>query len=523
MRTFLEPLTARLLQSRIFWIVMMGAVLAGSAISFVRNRLNGDVAWYLYAVHRLYDGAALYRDIQDINMPIVYLMYMPLIVLDRLTGIPTHFLMLVSIWGLVGCVLVMVVRIPQLSFAGRSMLVFATAYASLSVNRGHIGQRDPICGLLFVGLVISAYVAVEWPRETLDRWAWLITFLASFALALKPYFLLPWALVAILLVQRMGLRKAVAMKECWMPPLFSVLSWIATVLFFPGYLAMATLASRYYAHLNADPWLYFPLLAPLTVSLIALRRKVQPKLELLVRFGGVTVFGFMVESVVQGKAAPYHMAPSMYWSMLVVALMVVDHLDSTRDGSPNWTLSSGPVMASVAVLLAAESLWSSTAEPFIRTTHVDRYIQEKGKGKLVLTLSAHPWTAFPLIYEAKATNARPDSSLWLIGGMYRDQVQAAAQDSEKILTARYHDRAEMLEDERVSFENVVGIMTKQRPEFIIVQIERKWGLTPLEFNFLDYYSTDSRFRDAFRSYSKGPGDCLNQVYVRNDLQIAAGP
>jgi hypothetical protein len=64
----IERASMRLLESYSFCGAIVFTVFVSNVLWCCRNRVNGDVAWYLYAVSRLRDGAVLYTDIRDFNL-----------------------------------------------------------------------------------------------------------------------------------------------------------------------------------------------------------------------------------------------------------------------------------------------------------------------------------------------------------------------------------------------------------------------------------------------------------------------
>ena len=259
-RKTLQSGSLRLLESRWYWASLVAGIFASFAIWCSRNRLAGDVAWYLYAVQRLRAGAILYKDIHDMNPPAVYLMYMPLGWVHQLSGIPIDRLLYSAILSVTAIIMVLIWRIPDLSYIVRSLLALAVAFAALSVDRLQLGQRDPLCALLFTGLMISTYLRIQKPDER-SHWPSTVAVLAAgFGLAMKPHFLAAWVLLVAVLIWHLGLRRALLVKETWLPLLVSAVSWIVTAVAFPDYVTMLQIASRYYGNMNVSGYEFSPLI-----------------------------------------------------------------------------------------------------------------------------------------------------------------------------------------------------------------------------------------------------------------------
>ena len=74
-------------ESRSRWALpLLGAVWLASLLYFLQATPNHDVAWYLVATDRFLDGARLYRDIIEVNPPLVFYLTVPPVAVARLTG-----------------------------------------------------------------------------------------------------------------------------------------------------------------------------------------------------------------------------------------------------------------------------------------------------------------------------------------------------------------------------------------------------------------------------------------------------
>ena len=68
-----------------------GAMLAALVVALLVHRLgatlNHDSAWYLDATSRWLNGAALYRDIIEVNPPLAFFLTAPALWLSGITGL----------------------------------------------------------------------------------------------------------------------------------------------------------------------------------------------------------------------------------------------------------------------------------------------------------------------------------------------------------------------------------------------------------------------------------------------------
>jgi len=485
---------------RLFWAAVLFSLFAANAVWCWRNRVNGDVAWYLYAAMRLRDGAKLYHDLQSQNLPLTYLVHLPTAYLSALLRVPIQAVFYGGIWLVVAAILIVTERELR-RMRSRAFLLVLIAAGALSLSRGDFGQRDPLVALCLVPPVLAAYLRVR--GETPGKLLRILLGVAAVAIAIKPYFLVPWSFVVLWLASAIGWRRVARLPETWAVPAVSGLSWIATIALFPSYLGMASLAGRYYGAFDGPFGLFAPLVPASFTMVAALLWKAQPAIRPLIRLSACCGAGFVLECLIQRKGFSYHIAPALFWAFLCAGLVILDISRQKAAIAP--VLSAG---------VAVWSLFTATvAPPLYPKDPVEPVVARYAHQREVLSLSTDLWMAFPLVLEAGARNAPPD--LWPVAGMYQDQVQSAAKSAQPAL-ARYHTRAEMSEAERALFDQVVQAMTVDHPAVLLVQRGPwKQALGPLQFDFLDYYSTDSAFRAELQHYVPGPSNEKCQVWIRS--------
>ena len=512
-----RKLSLRILENRVFWAILFAGMFAAYTIWCGRNRLAGDVAWYLYAIKRIQAGAVLYRDLHDMNPPIVYLMYMPLGWINSVTGWRIDWLLYGALAAGSAAAVAWIWQLPGMGFAVRGVIALSVAFAGLTLNRFQFGQRDPICAILFAGLAIAVYLQIEQIEVHWTSWAGVI--MASLGMAMKPHFLAPWALVLGLLAVRRGVMPVLRMKEAWMPVIVSIIAWTVAVAGFPDFRAMVALAYRYYSNVNVSVYEFAPLIFPLAVAAYALLRKTDGPVRTLLQISALSTFGFAAACMLQRKGFLYHMAPVMYWGTITAGVILADMFHRSK----SWRMPL--VTASVMLALPFYSLWTATLPPpaVFAPTDVEAFVTRYAAGKSVLALSTDLRTGFPLILEAGAINTRPDAQMWMLGEMYRDQV-TQADESPTPVAARYHTRPEMDEEERHVFNEVVDIVVNRRAPIILVQTaKRKWGLNELKFDFIEYFSQDEGFRKALSRYKPGPvSDDRMVLFLNEPTLVSAG-
>ncbi|MEP7218497.1 MAG: hypothetical protein ABI876_06250, partial [Bacteroidota bacterium] len=68
---------ATLIGRPILWGILLAALVATESAAVFRSVLNHDVAWIIHGAGRWLEGAGLYRDIVEINPPLIFYLTAP--------------------------------------------------------------------------------------------------------------------------------------------------------------------------------------------------------------------------------------------------------------------------------------------------------------------------------------------------------------------------------------------------------------------------------------------------------------
>lgn len=499
-----------ILHGRLYWASLMSLPWIASAIYVARHRMNGDVAWYLYAAQRLREGARLYRDIDDMNMPLTYYIGTPFVALGGLLKISPSVPLYCAVWLFLAVALLGLYRVLRtLGSMNRLMaqlFVLMVAAVVLGTHCYDFGQRDQYVGIGFLVLLQQLYARIH--GRPVARHVMLA--LTGVVIAIKPFFLLPWLLMLLWTARRISVKAVVRSPEFWVVAGISACLGIATLLF-TDFVVMAAVATQYYKAYDASIWsIVSNLRWVFVIVLVAIVWRPSEKLLDLVRLSALAAAGFAIEVIAQHKSYSYHHLPAEFWAYITGAVLFIDLLQRASVFRRICTLSPNKVVLAVSLaggILPFARAMAAREQP----SKVMNFVRQHATGKLILPLSTNLWTAFPVILEANARNALPSPELWTVPGLYRDQIVGA--DAPR--APHYHSRSEMNEQERRMFDCVVQAMVEKRPAILLVQpASGGQGLGHLTFDFLKYFSTDERFRAALADYATGPSDAGHEVYWR---------
>ena len=325
--------------------------------------MNHDVAWLLEASRRWVGGAELYRDIIEINPPLIFF---------------ENVIFTAGTLTKAGYLAGTCVAIAISALWSRKPLIVS---ASLTLVGLHdFGQRDHLA-LIF----LTPYLMIEDPRQRIPRIAW-----AFFGAALKPHFLI------IPLAFAMARRSREALVDVMLLTALCGLFWVAAVLVWPAYLTdIVPLGNAVYSAFGEAPGAREAVLAFLAfaiAALVALHDK--PLLPL-----ATAVIGAVACFFLQGRYWPYHLVPAIGLSAIVVLLA------ATRSNGP---MRAGLFLAGLGLLAINPFVGKKTYQASVIPVGVN----------IVLFLSDSVPTAYPMVTECGVFNASRYPTFWTIPGAW---------------------------------------------------------------------------------------------------------
>lgn len=168
------------------------AVAVGTYFAFTIP-LNHDAAWLLYLSRQVLDGARLYVDLVETNPPLIIWLGIPVILAERATGISHVTLFPATLAGIGIASLALCYRLSgHLESAQRSAFTSAAAVALFVAPVGIWGQREHVLVLLTLPYSVASAAR---SRGDDPGMPWLLGVAAGLGFALKPHFLLAFAVM----------------------------------------------------------------------------------------------------------------------------------------------------------------------------------------------------------------------------------------------------------------------------------------------------------------------------------------
>jgi hypothetical protein len=487
-----------------------------------------DMAFLLYAAGRLLDGATLYRDVVEINPPLVIWLNVPIELLARATHVSEFVVYRLATAALVGALfwfsfrLVRSYVLPDQPAYGRYLLLLLCV-AWFPLAGDDFGQREH-----FVLALLTPYVLLvaaqrrgaalrgvgPHPSERV-----VIGVLAGAALALKPHFALAWLALVFFHPARGRWRSA---PEAVWTLVFLGLYAAVVLLVTPEFLAMALALGPAYLRYIREPWYSLFVLAPgaplvfvaLLAAAVLRRRSRDPFLWGLL---ATEVVACYLAGMAQQKGLRYHFYPSFALAFVLVGLVAADApAAADRLSQQLYGRVARVLTATIVLVVLGEQLVDITGgTPADRRARAELddlagFLRAHAEGRPVGILSYHIAAAFPLVNYAGVRLASRFPHLWLLSVSYEDSLDAGG-------TLAYRKPAEMQPPEKYLWDAVRQDLTEAQPNVILVlRPARDMGRNGLRrLHYIQYFGRDPELAALFRRYQlvaeKGEYDVYQRV------------
>jgi hypothetical protein len=526
-----EPRRLALLEQPPLFNAAIFACIALTLAGQLNRPAPPDMAFLLYAAGRLLDGATLYRDVVEINPPLVIWLNVPIELLARAIHVSEFVVYRLAAAALVGALfgfsfqLVRSYVLPDRPPYGRYLLLLL-CFALFPLAGDDFGQREH-----FVLALLTPYILLVAAQR---RGAALrgvgphrservvIGVLAGAALALKPHFAPAW--LALVFFQPARGRWRSAPEAVW--TLVFLGFYAAVVLLVtPEFLTMAAALGPAYLRYIREPWYSLFVLAPgaplvfvaLLAAAVLRRRSRDPVLWALL---ATEVVACYLAGMAQQKGLRYHFYPSSALAFVLLGLVATDAPAAAERLSQRLYGRVSRVLAVTIVLVTfgGDLVHIAGGSPADRRAQAELddlvgFVRAHAEGRPVGILSYHIAAAFPLVNYAGVRLASRFPHLWLLPVSYEDSLDAGG-------ALAYRTPAEMQPPEKYLWDAVRQDLTESQPNVILVlrparDVARN-GLRRL--HYIQYFGRDPELAVLFRQYQlvaeKGEYDVYQRVADR---------
>jgi hypothetical protein len=499
-------------------LIRLLALLPAAAflLMVVTPPLNHDVAAILNFSERWLAGDRLYRDLIDVNPPLIFVLTALPAAIGRWTPLTGAQAMVLCAVGL--CLLswwlTMRLRRGREEGATEAAVTDALLPLCLLLAAYDVGQREHLMAVFAVPYALLAARRAE-GMATPRRLALGTAAAAALGFALKPHFLAVPLLIeaAVLLLRgRPALRAPVPwlMGAVW-------LAYLASLpLLFPDYLGFVVpLVIGFYIDtggLGVLDVLLTDRLGPAALALgFLLPLLAWRGAGTVPRMLGLVALGGLVSAVVQHKGWSYHVVPVAAATALSAGIAAARWLDrnlATRGAE------TAPLMALAAALLVAavhvrgESPWRQIWYGTSSAGQLAATLRREVAGERLLVLSPDVYPVYPALNYARARSTLRTMNMWMVVGAYPDCPEGAQ---------RYRETWEMSRTEFLVYRTVAEDFARAPPAGVLVA--KHSGIPRCgaeEFDPIAYFSRHPAFEETWRRYTRVVHMDFYLLYLRED-------
>jgi hypothetical protein len=497
----LRRTTANAAESRIIPALAIVAVLA--TLEQAAMPFNTDASCLLTFTQRMLHGERLYRDLLEINPPLIFWFNIPAAWLADVLKVSPDLVYRFFVGALALASTFLVVRqLRTVTTLSNAVVATSIAFVLLLLPAGAFAEREHLA------LILVLPWLAEGARDRLARSSLVLATAAGIGLALKPTCA---ALVLLRAVHRQRLDRSDVLILA-----IAGLYVIVMLLLVPEYVPLVRLLGPYYAAYFHPPWIIV-LSAPQLLGAAAVvaayvwRRPELPNAHrtlgdaLLVAMGGMAVGG-----IVQGKGWSYHFLPLTGLAFLLAILI------AAPIGAQIWAgLRTKSARLAVAISCAFPAimlpLLAGRSDPNSLDLLAPSIKAAAPTARRVQVLSWDLADTYPGLVEAGYDVPMSFPSLWV-------PLIAAQRRLARGRTAIVAP-TEMEVGERFAYARVVRDLTRRPADVIVVETAEHQRRTlafgrPGVTDFLAYYGTDPRIRSLLTWYRQVPGSRNFALYVR---------
>jgi hypothetical protein len=469
------PQDARPVANRaVFWSAVFA--MAAATLAAAQARMpHPDLAFYLYAAGRVLDGAVLYRDIVEINPPLIIWLNVPAVRLARLLSISDILAYRLIVSLVIGVMLLLCHRIAsRIRYQGKTLgtpyLLLVLWFALFPLAGHDFGQREHLVLALLLPYLLLAVARVQGtPGPVSETLA--VGMLAGVGLSLKPPFLLAWLAIE-------GFRRAQAKADRWrMTPellgtLLAVACYLAAVVALtPDYFQVVAVFGPAYTRFMRRSFLDVTVLAPaaplvlfVLLAFVAVRRSAGGARASSLSLLAAATIGAYASASLQHKGFTYHFYPAVALALTLLALIAAVPYPGTTWITRAYVRLTLVVAITTGIMTAGTTLVDALGPRHTvgdGVAEVASAVRARSDGRAVGVLSYTINSAFPLMNEAGTTLAFRFPCLWPLATSYWDSLKAGGK-------LRYHTPNEMGPAERFMWNAVQEDLLSARPNVLVV-------------------------------------------------------
>jgi hypothetical protein len=472
-----------------------------------------DMGFLLYAAGRMHAGDVLYRDLLEINPPLIVGLNVVVLWLAQLVG-ASEFAVYRLVTAIVAGALLLwcrqlLRRNRVLDPIPRRVVLLGATVALFPLAGLDFGEREHLVLALLLPYIALLAVRLE-SCEPSRRDALAAGALAGGALALKPHFGIAWLVLEWYVRARAPRNRRFRPTAELAATIAVVVTYVVGILVFtPAYLDLAVQLGPAYARYLRDPFYHVLATGPgvalawfAVLAAIASRRATgRTRLWGLL---GAGIAGCLVAGALQEKGLRYHFYPAFALGLILLTAVAAEARD--RGALLSERLYAGvarPALGAIVLVLIGRSVLTLLGGgPVARRERAELLelaarVRSEAQGGAIGVLSYNIASAFPLVNYAGVRLASRFPHLWLFPVSYWEELHGEA-------PLRYRVPDAMSSGERFFFEAVKHDLLTAHPSVLLVlrpaRDDAQNGLRRL--HYVEYLSQDRELAAFLASYER---------------------
>jgi hypothetical protein len=453
-----------------------------------------DVSWLITLGEKMLAGEKPYVDFIEVNPPASFYLYLPAILLARITGLSPEFVTGLLVFAGTGAALWFAARVLVqggiLQGANAWPVAAAFAFVLLVFPAATFAQREHVALISFVPMLAVASL-----RAMGKPVAWHAAAVAGLGAALsviiKPHFVFPILFVSVAAAYCARSWRPLFALENWISAALAALYGAWVVLFFPEFIYewIPIIAAVYVSQkakvsdlLTVGP-IPFWLGSLLIISLLKGRSAFAPPFLMLIAGAA----GFMVSFAAQQKGLPYHSYPML---ALIYAGAIIALFERASAREDRLKLLAAAI--SVAGLMFGTFSWYAKL-PDNRAFAAP--IRASVSNPVILNISGGGLVSmgFPLTRQLNGTWASRTCGQWISAGVLIAKSRGVDAETSALLDRHMErDRVMLLEDIR-----------RMKPDIILADREK--------YDWYEWALSDERLAAELQNYR--PLEQVNGVLI----------
>ena len=470
--------------------------------------LNQDVGVILSITERWMGGERLYRDVIDVNPPLIFMLtWIPLALakslpLDAISALVACVVLLAG-WAIWSSYRLMVTLAVAEEMTLQRLLLPLLLLILIVFPSEMFAQREHLMALgMFPYLLLSALRCED--KKVSLSFALSIAVIAALGFALKPHFLIIPLAVELYLLAARGLRSVFRDLVPWIMvatmAAYAAVAWVVTPDYFTFVLPLVMSAyediggTSYFIIITGkhlSPFLF--VVIPLTIVAFCGR---WPHVA---RLTGVVALAAAVAGVSQDKGWPYHLLPTQMASILMFGWAVARMSDRLQHSGEVAAQTGRSLIALLLLILYGLTaalrvgLYDQLDYVTSQAGQWQKVLQKyEGDNASIIMLTPGIYPHFPAMNYVNIKEVSRFLTVWPLQGAY----EGCKPDE-----PRYHAAEEMTYLERLYSEMLIEDLVKHKP--LLMVIDKIPGIPwcgGQEFNFLDFFLLQPAFAAEWQNY-----------------------